>query len=63
MVRRIAERNDLGVNVPTCMFLAKVHVGSASAPTVYHDPSGHTTFTVSLDSVAGSVATVHAVRD
>ena len=46
MVRRIAERNDLGA--PTCMFLAKVHVGPASAPTVYHDPSGHTTFTVSL---------------
>jgi hypothetical protein len=61
MVRRIAERNDLGA--PTSMFLAKVHVGPASAPTVYHDPSGHTTFTVSLDSVLGPVAAVHAIRD
>ena len=61
MVRRIAERNDLGA--PTCMFLAKVHVGPASAPTVYHDPSGHTTFTVSLDSAVGPVALVHMVRD
>lgn len=62
MVRRIAERNDLGIDKPTCMFLAKLHVGTASAPTVYHDPSGHTTFTVSLDSVVGPVATVHAIR-
>ena len=62
MVRRIAERNDLGTNKPTCMFLAKLHVGPASAPTVYHDPSGHTTFTVSLDSMVGPVANVHAIR-
>ena len=61
MVRRIAERNDLGTNVPTCMFLAKLHVGPVSAPTFYHDPSGHTTFTVSLDSLAGPVANVHAI--
>ena len=63
MVRRIAERNDLGVDVPTCMFLAKLHVKPAGAPTVYHDPSGHTTFTVSLDSAVGPVATVHAIRE
>ena len=50
MVRRIAKRNDL--DAPTCMFLAKVHVGPA--PTVYHDPSGHTTFTVSLELGGGT---------
>jgi hypothetical protein len=60
MVRRIAKRNDL--DAPTCMFLAKVAVGTASAPTVYHDPSGHTIFTVSLDSMVGPVAKVHAIR-
>jgi hypothetical protein len=63
MVRRIAERNDLGIDAPTCMFLAKLHVGPASAPTIYHDPSGHTTFTVSIDSSLGPVANVRAVRD
>ncbi len=62
MVRRVAQRNDLGIDAPTCMFLAKLHVGAANAPTVYHDPSGHTTFTASLDSMAGPVANVHAVR-
>jgi hypothetical protein len=62
LVRRIAQRNDLGIDTPTCMFLAKLHVGPADAPTVYHDPSGHTTFTVSLESNVGPIAKVHAVR-
>lgn len=63
LVRRVAERNDLGINTPTNMFLARVPVDPAGAPTVYHDPSGHTMFTVSLDSVGGPVFKVQAVRE
>jgi len=54
--------NSTDLGTPTGMFLAKVPVSPDGAPTVYHDPSGHTTFTVAQESRVGPVFSVHAKR-
>jgi hypothetical protein len=61
MVRRTSSQTDLPGKT-TCMFLNKVNIPVAGSTIVYHEPSGNTTFTVSLVSARGPIVSVHAKK-
>ena len=61
MIRRVTPRTDLGAT-PDAMYLNAMHVDPSGSATTYTEPSGNTTFTVSLTDQPGPVVAVHAKK-
>jgi hypothetical protein len=59
MIRRIMSKTDLGEQ-PNAVCLHAIYVEPSGAPTTYTEPSGNTTFTVSLTDLRGPIVKVHA---
>jgi hypothetical protein len=61
MIRRIAAQTDLGAT-PDAMYLGPVYVDPSGAATTYTEPTGNTTFTVTLTDQTGPVVSVRAKK-
>ncbi len=61
MIRRVTPQTDLGAT-PDAMYLNAMYVDPSGSATKYTEPSGNTTFTISLTDQPGPVVAVHAKK-